>query len=233
MILDIGIVLILIMFILIGLKNGVIKQTVSLIGLIVMFVVSYNFKGVLGDFFCKICPFEVLPGEIGKITSINIIIYEMLAFLIILFLLFLIFEIVMGITKVISKLVDATLILIIPSRILGAIVGFIEGYIVLFIILLFLMIPTSSLSGFKDSSLAPKIVYSSPILSKATKSLTKPTEEVMTLITKVNKKEISIEDANKRLLELELRYNIVSKKTVLEIKDKLNIDNIEEITNEY
>ena len=55
----------------------------------------------------------------------------------------------------------------------------------------------------------------------------------MTLITKVNKKEISIEDANKRLLELELRYNIVSKKTVLEIKDKLNIDNIEEITNEY
>ena len=215
MILDIGIVLILIMFILIGLKNGVIKQTVSLIGLIVMFVVSYNFKGILGDFFCKICPFEVLPGEIGKITSLNIIIYEMLAFLIILFLLFLIFEIVMGITKVISKLVDATLILIIPSRILGAIVGFIEGYIVLFIILLFLMIPTSSLDGFKDSSLAPKIVYSSPILSEATKSLTKPTEEVMTLITKVNKKEISIEDANKRLLELELRYNIVSKKTVI------------------
>lgn len=233
MILDIGIVLIFIIFILIGLKNGVIKQLVSLVGLIVMFVVSYNFKGILGDFFCKILPFDVLPGEIGKLTSLNIIIYEMLSFVMILFVLFLIFEIVMGISKVLSKIVDATLILIIPSRILGAVVGFIEGYIVLFIILLFLIIPTSSLNGFKDSSLAPKIVYHSPILSEATKSLTKPTEEVMTLITKINKKEISIEEANKELLELELKYNIVSKDTVEEIKDKLKIDNIEEIISEY
>ena len=116
MILDIGIVLIFIMFILIGLKNGVIKQLVSLVGLIVMFVVSYNFKGILGDFFCKILPFDVLPGEIGKLTSLNIIIYEMLSFVMILFVLFLIFEIVMGISKVLSKIVDATLILIIPSR---------------------------------------------------------------------------------------------------------------------
>ena len=233
MILDIGIVLILIMFILIGLKNGVIKQTVSLIGLIVMFVVSYNFKGILGDFFCKILPFDVLPGEIGKLTSLNIIIYEMLSFVMILFVLFLIFEIVMGISKILSKLVDATLILIIPSRILGAVVGLIEGYIVLFIILLFLVIPTSSLNGFKDSSLLPKILYHSPILTNTTKSLTKPTEEVMTLITKINKKEISIEEANKELLELELKYNIVSKDTVEEIKDKLKIDNIEEIIIEY
>ena len=233
MILDIGIVLVLIMFILIGLKNGVIKQTVSLVGLIVMFVVAYNSKGLLGDFFCKILPFDVLPGEIGKLTSLNIIIYEMLSFLIILFLLFLIFEFVLGISKVFSKLVDATIILIIPSRILGAIVGFIEGYIVVFTILLFLMIPTSSLTGFKDSSLAPKIVYSSPILTKSTKSLTKPTEEVMTLITKINKKEITIEEANKELLDLELKYKIVKKDTVLEIKDKLKIENLEEITSEY
>lgn len=233
MILDIGIVLVLIMFILIGLKNGVIKQTVSLVGLIVMFVVAYNSKGLLGDFFCKILPFDVLPGEIGKLTSLNIIIYEMLSFLIILFLLFLIFEFVLGISKVFSKLVDATIILIIPSRILGAIVGFIEGYIVVFTILLLLMIPTSSLTGFKDSSLAPKIVYSSPILTKSTKSLTKPTEEVMTLITKINKKEITIEEANKELLDLELKYKIVKKDTVLEIKDKLKIENLEEITSEY
>ncbi len=233
MILDIGIVLILIMFVLIGLKNGVIKQTVSLIGLIVMFIVSYNFKGLLGDFFCKIMPFDVLPGEIGKLTSLNIIVYEMLSFVIILFLLFLIFEVVMGISKVLSKLVDATLILIIPSRILGALVGFIEGYIVLFIILLFLIIPTSSLEGFKDSSLAPKIVYHSPILTEATKSLTKPTEEVNNLITKINKKEITMEEANKELLDLELKYGIVSKDTVEEIKDKLKIENIEEIVSEY
>ena len=55
----------------------------------------------------------------------------------------------------------------------------------------------------------------------------------MTLITKINKKEISIEEANKELLELELKYDIVSKETVEEIKDKLKIDNIEEIISEY
>lgn len=232
MVLDIGIVLILIMFILIGLKNGVIKQAVSLVGLIVMFIVAYKFKGMLGDFFCKIFPFDILPGEIGKLTSLNIIIYEMLSFVILLFLLFLIFEVVIGISSGLSKLVDATLILIIPSRILGAVVGFIEGYILLFILLLFLIIPTSSLTGFKDSSLAPKIVYHSPVLTEATKSFTKPTEEVMSLITSVNKKELTIEEANEKLLEIELNYDIVSKDTVEEIKDKLKIENIDEIIND-
>ena len=59
-IIDIGIVLVLIMFAIAGWKKGVIKETVSVVGLIVVFIIAYTFKEQLGNILCKYLPGPLL-----------------------------------------------------------------------------------------------------------------------------------------------------------------------------
>ena len=55
--LDIGIIIVLILFPIIGYIRGVIKETVSLVGLIAVFIISYTFKEEIGNVLCKFLPF--------------------------------------------------------------------------------------------------------------------------------------------------------------------------------
>ena len=52
-ILDIAIILVLIMSAIIGFKRGAIKEIVSLVGIIVVLILAFAFKGVLGNVLCK------------------------------------------------------------------------------------------------------------------------------------------------------------------------------------
>ena len=51
-IMDIGIILLLIMFIIVGIKRGVIKEAVALIAIILVFVLSFSLKGIVGNLLC-------------------------------------------------------------------------------------------------------------------------------------------------------------------------------------
>ena len=46
---DVGIILLLIMFLIVGFKNGVIREAFALIGIIAVFILSFVFKGLLGN----------------------------------------------------------------------------------------------------------------------------------------------------------------------------------------
>ena len=50
---DIVVLLLLVMFGVVGWKQGIIKEAVQLIGMIVILVIAYIFKGELGNIFCK------------------------------------------------------------------------------------------------------------------------------------------------------------------------------------
>ena len=65
---DIVIILILLMFLIVGWKRGVIKEAVSLIGIVLVFLLSFQFKGVLGNFFCETFPFIPFKGRMEDIT---------------------------------------------------------------------------------------------------------------------------------------------------------------------
>ena len=53
---DIGIIVILLICALVGWKKGVLKEAVSLVGLIVIFIVAYTFKEEIGNTLCKYLP---------------------------------------------------------------------------------------------------------------------------------------------------------------------------------
>ena len=76
---DIVIILLLIMFAVVGWKQGVIKEVVQLGGMVVILVISFMFKDELGNVFCKWLPFFDFTGSpVEGMVSLNILIYQLL-----------------------------------------------------------------------------------------------------------------------------------------------------------
>lgn len=235
-ILDIAIILILIMSAIVGFKRGAIKEIVSLVGIIIVFIVAFSFKGVLGNVLCKWLPFFYFAGNLEGVTVLNILLYQLIAFLIIYSLLFSVYMIVMKISGVVQKLVHMTVILWLPSKIIGAVVAFITGYVMVFVVLLALLIPLKDTDMFKESKFANYIVYDTPILAGSADNISRSINEVYTLGEELSKGDISKNEANLETMDILLKYKIVSPKTArqLIVLDKLDgISGLDRVIKRY
>lgn len=222
---DIVIILLLVMFGVVGWKQGIIKEAVQLIGMIVILVIAFMFKGELGNIFCKWLPFFNFSGSpLEGMTTLNILLYQVLGFVIIFTVLYAIYTIILKLSGVFQKILDWTIILLIPSKIGGLIIGLLEGYILLFVLLLIITgLPASYTSNFTNSNLVQTIVYNTPILSSASKDVTNSMKDIYVLVDEVAQKKITTNDANLKTVDIMLKYDLVTHKTVeqLVILDKL------------
>lgn len=234
--LDIIIVLVLAMSAIIGFKRGAIKEVVSLVGIIIVFVVSFSLKGVIGNVLCKWLPFFNFAGNFEGVTVLNILLYQLLAFLIIYSLLFSVYMIVLKVSGVVQKLVHMTVILWLPSKLIGAVVAFVTGYVMVFVVLLALLIPLKNTDFFLESKFANYIVYDTPILAGSAENISTSINEVYTLGEDLSKGEISKNEANVKTMDVLLKYKIVSPKTArqLVVLDKLDgITGLEKVIEKY
>ena len=233
---DVGIILLLIMFLIVGFKNGVIREAFALIGIIAVFILSFVFKGLLGNLMCIILPFFKLSGIIEGFSVINILIYQIIAFMLVFAILLTIYEIFLKISKFIQKLVNLTIILILPSKLLGAVVSLIKGVIVLFAVFIVLMIPLKNSELFTGSTMVNQILYKTPILSQSSNNFINTVEEIYNLAEKVSNKKISTNDANLELLDMMLKHKIVNKSTVeslVKLHKLDDVNNIETVLQKY
>ena len=233
---DVGIILLLIMFLIVGFKNGVIREAFALIGIIAVFILSFVFKGLLGNLMCIILPFFKLSGIIEGFSVINILIYQIIAFMLVFAILLTIYEIFLKISKFIQKLVNLTIILILPSKLLGAVVSLIKGVIVLFAVFIVLMIPLKNSELFTGSTMVNQILYKTPILSQSSNNYINTVEEIYNLAEKVSNKEIITNDANLELLDMMLKHKIVNKSTVeslVKLHKLDDVNNIETVLQKY
>lgn len=235
---DIVILLLLVMFGVVGWKQGVIKEAVQFIGMIIILVISFIFKGELGNLFCKWLPFFNFNGSpIEGMTTLNILLYQILGFVIIFTVLYAIYNIILKISGIFQKLVNWTIILLIPSKIGGLILGLLEGYVLIFVILLIITgLPASYTSNFTNSNLVKTIVYKTPILSSASKDVTNSMKDVYELVDEVAQKKITTNEANLKTVDVMLKYDLVTPKTVeqLVILDKLKgIKGINKVIDKY
>ena len=104
-IVDIIIILALALSFIIGFKHGFLRELTSLVGIILTYFLAYTFKGFLGDFFCQIFPFSEFSGTIHGLTTLNIIIYELIAFIILFGLFFVIYEVILNVSKLFQKII--------------------------------------------------------------------------------------------------------------------------------
>ena len=235
---DIVILLLLVMFGVVGWKQGIIKEAVQLIGMIIILVIAFMFKGELGNIFCKWLPFFNFNGSpIEGMTTLNILLYQVLGFVIIFTVLYAIYTIILKLSGVFQKILDWTIILLIPSKIGGLIIGLLEGYILLFVLLLIITgLPASYTSNFTNSNLVQTIVYKTPILSSASKDVTSSMKDIYELVDEVTQKKITTNEANLKTVDIMLKYDLVTPKTVeqLVILDKLKgIKGIESVIEKY
>ena len=234
---DIAIVAMILMFAVVGMKNGFLKQIISLAGIVIVFIVSFIFKEQVGNFLCKFLPFFTFKGTQAEgLVALNILIYQLVGFFIIFSILMGIYSLILRITGIIQKVINKTIIFLLPSKIGGLIVGAFEGYILTFIVLMVLTIPLKNVAMFKESYVLNLMINKTPIISKYTKNLVTIIDDTYILVDGVSDKKMAINEANLKMIDGMLKYKIVSKKTIeqLVVLDKLNtVENIDRVIDKY
>ena len=207
--------LFLILFILfggiIGFKRGVIKQIVITFGIIIVLFISFNMKDSLSLLMYKTLPFFT-TGILNNYSSLNIIIYELSAFLLLFSLLTTILVIFIKISKIVEKLLRVTVILAIPSKILGFILGIIENYLISLVFLVVLLNPTFNIKTLPDSKVSNFILKNTPIVSIYTDKYIDSFNEIKDLLEDKNKYDDKI--FNCKLQKILINNKIVSKESI-------------------
>jgi len=218
---DIVIILIILLAGVVGLKRGVLKELVMLIGTIVVYVLAFQLKNPLANFMMRWFPFFDFIGKIKGVTVLNIVLYQILAFAIIAMILLSIFNIILRTTGIIQKLIDLTLILTLPSKILGFIVGLISGYLYVFLALIIFSIPLGGVSMFTSSSMVNRILIDTPVLSNSLGGFREAVRDIYVLTENVATSEkVDTNQLNLRTMEILLKYKVVKSEDMSTLMDK-------------
>lgn len=233
-IVDILIIIFLAFGALIGFKRGFTKQLLSLIGTVLVVILAFILKNPISILLYENLPFFKFGGVFKGITVLNILIYEVLAFFIILAVLMIVLRILLFASGIFEKLLNMTIILGIPSKIMGAALGIFENFIISFIILYILSLPVFSLNVLNESKLKNSILKKTPILSGYIDNSIKVVDEFVELKDKYQKS-TDPNAFNLESLDLLLKYKVVDIKSVdtLIEKDKLQINNINSVLENY
>lgn len=217
-IIDIIIILIILLGGIVGFKEGAIKKATSIIGLVLVVILSFTFKNQLSVFFYENLPFFDFWGVFKGIQVLNIVFYEMLAFLIIASVLTIVYRVILGITGIIEKLLKATIILSIPSKILGFFIGLLEYYIWIYIFLFVLTLPVLNVKDIYQSKTAMFIITETPILSKYTGKTLDIYNDLYSIID--NKESKTNTQVNEEAMDLMLKYDIISPESAHKLVDR-------------
>ena len=229
-IVDLIIVIFLLFFAILGFKRGFFKSLVMFLGFIIVIVLSYMFKNYLGDFLVLNLPFISFGNFMGGAITLNIIMYQALAFIIVLAIFSLAYKIIVTITGIFEKILKFTIILGIPSKILGLIVGIIEGYVIIYLVLFFLTQPFINLDILENSKYTKTILNDTPVISSIAENSLKVFNEVREVIEKKDNPNIDLEISDLILKEKVTSTDVMQR---LVDKGKLKIDGIQNVIDKY
>lgn len=234
-IIDLLIIIFILIGAVVGFKRGFTSSLVNFVGVILVVIIAYFLKNPISEFLMSFCPFFSFGGIIKGVTVLNIAVYEIIAFILVFSLLMIGLKALLMATGILETLLKFTIVLGLPSKILGAIVGLIENYIIVFFVLYILSMPNFLDVGFiKDSTYREPILKNTPILSNVAESTLAVLDEFKGLSDKYTETENSNE-FNLETLNLFLKYKVVTVDTVEKLDDsgKIKIEGIETVLNKY
>lgn len=218
-IVDIGVVVFIIFGGILGFSRGFTKSLVEAIGTILVVVLAYLFKNPVSVFFYEHLPFFNLNALKGS-EVLNILLYEVLAFLAVLAVLVVILRMLLMATSVFERILNATVILGLPSKIAGAIIGLLQHYVLSFVILYILTLGFVTSEIVAESELRPGIVEDTPILSEFVSDSTVVVDKFRSLINKYDDKKISESDFNRLAIQLFMEYKLITPESVEKLIEK-------------
>lgn len=218
-----------------GFKRGFTRSLVSALGFIVITVLAFLLKNPVSVFLYENLPFFKFAGIIKGVTVLNIALYEILAFIIVLAILGVLLKVLVFATSIFEKVLNATIILGIPSKLAGAVVGAIQYFVITFIVLYIVSLPVFDINIISESKMKDKILNSTPVLSNVVNDGISVINEFTGIKDKYRDNNSNAEQFNKEVLDLFLKYDIVKVESIDKLveKEKLQINNIEEILAPY
>ncbi|MEG0977220.1 MAG: CvpA family protein [Bacilli bacterium] len=224
---DIIIIVCLLVGAFLGFKKGVIKTLVQLIGMFAIIIISYTLKDMLAGFLIKVMPFFNFGGVFEGVTAINIIMYELISFIVIFVVLYCILNILISLSGMVEKLLKLTIVLAIPSKILGLIVGAIEGLVFSFLLIFILFHVGPTTKYVNDSSMGIILLERTPfigqVMAKSTLALEEINDSIKSFDLKGDKKAL-----NSQVVSTLIYYNLVDKDTIKKLIEdkKLDLENM-------
>ena len=224
-ILDIVILILIAFGAILGFKRGFTRELVSLLGIFVILILSFILKNPISVILYNNLPFFNFGGIFKDITVINILVYEVIAFFIVFFILTIIFRILLSLTKVFEKILTATIILGIPSKILGAVLGATQTIIYVFIAMYILSLPTFNIKIVENSKVGNAILDKTPILTNICDKTLSVFNDIAELKEEYENTN-NVDEFNQKALNIMIDKGVITKENVQNLIDKEKIKGV-------
>ena len=222
-IVDAVVILFLLLGAVLGFKKGAIRSLVGLVGTIAVVVIAYYLKNSVADLLYNFVPFFDFSGNWQGLVTLNILLYESIAYVLVFVILYGLLSLILRLTGIIEKFLTMTIILGIPSKIIGAVLGFLEAVVFNFIILFVLLQFNGSHTFIKESTVAMSILDKTPLIGAMVNDTYDAIVEISDLQDKY-KDSASKDEYNAEILGIMLRYHVVTPDTTRKLIDNGKLD---------
>ena len=233
-IVDAIVILFLLLGAVLGFKKGAIRSLVGLVGTIAVVVIAYYLKNPVAELLYNFVPFFDFSGSWQGLVTLNILLYEGIAYVLVFVILYGILSLILKLTGIIEKVLTMTIILGIPSKIIGAILGFLEAVVFSFIILFVLLQFSGSHTWIKESSVAMSILDKTPLIGTMVSDTYDAILEISDLDEKY-KDSNDLDAYNGEILSIMLKYHVITPESARKLieDDKLNFAGADAIVNTF
>ncbi len=205
---DVFIVLFLIMGGIVGFKHGAVREATRFLGFFVVVLLAFYLKDKLMVVLYENLPFFNFFGVIRGMDALNILLYQLISFILIFMALYFLLRVIIVITGIVEWLVKMTIFLSLPSKIIGLFVGVIEYYVYIFIVLYILNVPVFHFSFVNESKFGNQILENTPILSSLVDDTVLVYQDVWEIIQ--NKENRSNREINTLVLASLLDHQLIT-----------------------
>lgn len=233
-IVDAILILFLLLGAVLGFKKGAIKSLVVLIGTILVVVISYYLKNPIAELLLDYCPFIKFGGAWTGLVTLNILLYEALAYVLVFVVLSSILSLFIKVSGILETVLKMTIILGIPSKIIGAVLGFLEAVVFSFIVLFVLLQFNGTSKMVSDSSLAISIIDKTPFIGHMVDDTYKAIQDINKLQDKY-KNDNNKDAYNAEILTIMLKYKVVTPELTQKLiaNKKLNFAGVQNVLDSY
>lgn len=196
----------------VGFKKGFLESTIKLIGFIVAIVGAYLLKNPLSIFMYTHLPFFKFGGLFKGVSALNIMVYELIAFILVFIVLKLVINIIAKLTGMVERLLSIIFFIGIPSKILGALVGFCKSIIILYFAIFVFKFCCNFMNFEVKESLADDIVEI-PVLKNVFGNSLSTLDEI-TSIARDYEDTKNKEEFNDKAINILLKYNVITEENL-------------------
>ncbi len=210
-----------------GWKAGILKALIKFVGVVAVIILSLTLKDYIVAVLFKFLPFINYGGIFDELYSINIFVYNAIAFLIVFIVLYCILSIILSVTGFINTILNLTIIWILPSKILGMIVGVLSAWVYIVAVIYILGQLPFTANFIYESNMAPKMVSYTPVINNLASKTTDGMKEIYDAL-KDSDDSTSKEALDLQILTKAMSAGLITKEQFdsLILDEKLKLDNV-------